>query len=272
MRQMVRSPLFLMALTVFIDFMGFGMIIPLLPFWAENLGASPVGVGLALTSYALVQFVCTPLLGGLSDRFGRRPVLVASLVIESLAFALTALAGSLPLLIVARGVGGLGASNIGTAQAVVADVLPPEQRARGMGAIGAAIGLGFVVGPALGDVLAGLGPTLPFWVAMGLALVNILLVLRFLPETRQVPSASTVHVSAGSWRQIIRIPAVLMLVGIGLLYSTPKYSHPYLSFTLLKGGLTTTAPTRWPCGAHAACFCPDDDQGVAMGWGAAHRY
>src|SRR5215469_13350361 len=133
MRRAGRSPLFLMALTVFIDITGFGLILPLLPFWAERLGAGPVGVGLILTVYALAQFLFTPVLGSLSDRYGRRPVILISLLIEALGFALTALAGALPFLLLARFIGGLGSSNIGSAQAVVSDVTPPEERARGMG-------------------------------------------------------------------------------------------------------------------------------------------
>src|SRR2546425_7273572 len=107
---MTRSPLFLMALTIFIDFAGFGVILPLLPFWAERLRAGPVGVGLVLTIYALAQFLFTPLLGTLSDRYGRRPIIFAALLIEALSLALSALAGSLPILLVSRFIGGLGAS------------------------------------------------------------------------------------------------------------------------------------------------------------------
>ncbi|MEO8956000.1 MAG: MFS transporter [Ktedonobacteraceae bacterium] len=224
MNKLVRSPLFLMALTIFIDFTGFGLVIPLLPFWAEHLGAGPVGVGLILTIYALAQFIFTPILGTLSDRYGRRPVIIASLCIEALAFALTALAGSLPFLLLARFIGGLGASNIGSAQAVVSDVTPPEERARGMGLIGAAIGLGFVVGPALGGGLAALGATVPFWVAMGVAIANMLLVLRFLPETRtrrdttKTAQKGTFVLLAG-WRQALRYPAVARLVVVNLLFT-----------------------------------------------------
>src|SRR5205807_1184529 len=141
MGKMVRSPLFLMALTIFIDFTGFGLVIPLLPFWAQRLGANPVGVGLILTTYALAQFLFTPILGALSDRYGRKRIILLSLCIEVISFALTALASSLPMLLIARVVGGIGASNIGSAQAVVSDVTPPEKRAAGMGTIGAAIGM-----------------------------------------------------------------------------------------------------------------------------------
>ena len=227
MNQTRPSPVYVMALTIFIDFAGFGIVLPLLPFWAERLGAGAVGVGLILTLYALAQFIFTPVLGTLSDRYGRRPVILASLVIEALSLALSALAGSLAILLVARFMSGLGASNIGSAQAVVADVTPVERRARGMGLIGAAIGLGFVVGPALGGLVAPLGPAVPFWVAMLVALANALLVLRFLPETRRretacapVPFATRGMggVLAG-WRWVLRNRAVGRLVVINLLFT-----------------------------------------------------
>ncbi len=226
MNRLLRSPLFLMALTIFIDFTGFGLIIPLLPFWAEHLGAGPVGVGLILTIYALAQFVFTPILGSLSDRYGRRPVIIISLGIEALSFAFTALAGSLPLLLAARFIGGLGASNIGSAQAVVSDITSPAERAKGMGLIGAAIGLGFVVGPALGGALAALGTSVPFWVAMAVAIVNMLLVMRFLPETRTKQATSTASTSHNElfplfagWRQALKQPAVARMVTVNLLFT-----------------------------------------------------
>src|SRR5215469_10435464 len=112
MNQTRRSPLYLMALTIFIDFAGFGVVLPLLPFWAERLGAGAAGVGLILTIYALAQFIFTPVLGVLSDRYGRRPIIISSLVFEALSLALSALAGSLPILLAARFIGVLCASNI----------------------------------------------------------------------------------------------------------------------------------------------------------------
>jgi multidrug resistance protein len=226
MRRSSRSPLLLMALTVFIDLMGFGIILPLLPFWAEKLGATPFEVGLILTIYAVAQFLFTPLLGRLSDRYGRRPVIILSLLIEAASFALTALAGSLPVLLIARFIGGVGASNMSSAQAVVSDVTPPEGRARGMGLIGAAIGMGFVVGPAIGGVLASSGQVVPFWAAMGVALVNALLVLLFLPETRKQralePDAAAAPQASGmlgSWRRALSSPALARLIGINFLFT-----------------------------------------------------
>ena len=224
MSRMFRSPLMLMALTVFIDITGFGLVLPLLPFWAQHLGANPFGVGMILTSYALAQFIFTPVLGSLSDRYGRRPVIIFSLLVEALSLAFSAIAWTLPILLLARFIGGVGASNIGSAQAVVADTTPPEGRARGMGLIGASIGLGFVIGPAIGGVLAILGTTVPFWVAAVVALVNALLVFRFLPETRTQrtePSPARVGGASilSSWRRALRSPAVARLVAVNLLFT-----------------------------------------------------
>ncbi|HXZ03381.1 MAG TPA: MFS transporter, partial [Ktedonobacteraceae bacterium] len=210
MNKMLRSPLFLMALTIFIDFAGFGLILPLLPFWAEHLGANPTEIGLILTIYALAQFIFTPILGSFSDRFGRKPIIIASLLIEAFSLALTGFAGSLVVLLVARFIGGIGASNIGSAQAVVADVTPPKERARGMGMIGAAIGLGFVVGPAIGGLLSPIGPAVPFLVAMVVAIVNALLVLLFLPETHKIRGFPKTNSDA-------KLQSGLLLAGLGKL-------------------------------------------------------
>ncbi len=254
MPKMLRSPLFLMALTIFIDFTGFGLVIPLLPFWAEHLGANAVGVGLILTVYALAQFIFTPILGSLSDRYGRRPIIITSLLIEAFAFAFTALAGSLPLLLLARFIGGLGSSNIGSAQAVVADITPPEGRARGMGLIGAAIGLGFVVGPALGGVLAPLGPAVPFWAAMGVAIANALLVSLFLPETRRREGAERrkhggASVLFAGWQQALRNPVVARLALIYLLFTIaftameaifPLFTQHVFGWTAMQNGYIFT--------------------------------
>lgn len=257
MNKLLRSPLFLMAFTIFIDFAGFGLILPLLPFWAQHLGANATGVGLILTMYALAQFVFTPILGRLSDRYGRKPVIVVSLLIEALSFALSALANALPMLLAARFIGGLGASNIGSAQAVVSDITQPEGRARGMGMIGAAIGLGFVVGPAIGGMLAPLGAAVPFWAAMGVALVNALLVLRFLPETRKrreaIEGENTTHQSGNllfaGWRYVVKSGALARLIAINLLFTIaftameavfPLFTQHTFGWTAMQNGYIFT--------------------------------
>jgi multidrug resistance protein len=256
MLKMLLSPLFFMAMTIFIDFTGFGLIIPLLPFWAEHLGANATGVGLILTIYALAQFIFTPILGSLSDRYGRRPIIITSLLIEAFSLAFTALASSLPLLFLARFLGGLGSSNIGSAQAVVSDVTPAEGRARGMGMIGAAIGLGFVVGPALGGVLAPLGPVVPFWAAMGVATVNALLVTLFLPETRRRAAARAGRrkreggpVLFTGWQQAMRSMNVTRLAAIYLLFTLafaameaifPLFTQHTFGWTAMQNGYIFT--------------------------------
>src|SRR5579859_4578140 len=232
MNKQNRSPLLLMALTILIDFTGFGLVIPLLPFWAEHLGANALGVGFIITVYALAQFIFTPILGALSDRYGRKPVILWSLVIEVISLILTALAGSLPILLAVRFISGLGASNIGSAQAVVSDVTTKQERARGMGLIGASIGLGFVIGPALGGLLSPLGSTVPFWVAASVACINALLVLFFLPETRNwqngVQSTRRGNLFTG-WGIVARYPLVLRLVVINLLFT--------IAFTIMESVL-----------------------------------
>lgn len=249
-----RNAILMVALVVLVDITGFGLILPLLPFWAERLGANPFEVGLILTVYALAQFLFTPVLGALSDRFGRRPIILVSLLIEAVGFALTAISGSLPLLLFSRFVGGMGASNIGSAQAVVADVTAPKDRARGMGMVGAAIGVGFVVGPALGGVLAAFGSTVPFWAAFGVALVNAALVLVLLPETRvkrassSAASSSPFAIFAG-WRRALQAPAITRLIVVNLLFTLaftameavyPLFSQRVFGWTATQNGYIFT--------------------------------
>jgi DHA1 family tetracycline resistance protein-like MFS transporter len=142
-------------LVVFVDLVGFGLLIPLLPFYVQRVGEGPEVITAVLGLYSLAQFLAAPLWGGLSDRFGRKPVLVMTSVGFALSYLLLAVADNLPLLIASRVFGGLMAGNIAAAQAYIGDVTTPENRARGMGLIGAAFGLGFVFGPAIGGVLGG---------------------------------------------------------------------------------------------------------------------
>jgi DHA1 family tetracycline resistance protein-like MFS transporter len=181
---MRRSSLAIVYLTVFIDLLGVGIILPVLPFYAQNFGASGLAVGATLALYSAMQLVSSPLLGALSDRVGRRPVLLVSLAGSAISLALTGLAGSLPVLLLTRALAGLFGGAIGTAQAYVADVTPPAERARAMGLIGAMTGLGFIFGPALGASLSQFGLGTAAFVAAGLAAGNFLLAWFFLPESR----------------------------------------------------------------------------------------
>lgn len=178
-----RAKLGTVFLIVFIDLVGFGMVIPLLPLYAERFRPDPWVFGLLMASYSLMQFLFAPILGRLSDRYGRRPVLLVSLMGASLGYAVFAVADSLPLLFFSRIVAGICGANISTAQAVIADITGPEQRAKGMGIIGAAFGLGFILGPAFGGLLVGLQPWLPGAGAALTSLAALAMTWFLLPET-----------------------------------------------------------------------------------------
>jgi multidrug resistance protein len=178
------SPLVVIFFTVFIDLIGFGIIIPLLPFYAEHFGASALVVGLLSTSFSAAQFLFAPLWGRLSDRIGRRPVILIGLLGSAASYAMFALATSLPLLFVARTLAGIAGANIPTAQAFIADVTTPDKRARGMGLIGAAFGLGFIFGPAIGGFMSQWGYAAPAWFAAVLSLANFVAAIVLLPESK----------------------------------------------------------------------------------------
>lgn len=150
---MRKAPIFVIFLTVFIDLLGFGMIVPLLSIYAKNYGASAFQAGLLVASYSLAQFVFAPIWGHISDRVGRKPILTLTLAGNALAYTVYAFSRDLTMLFISRSLSGLFAANISTAQAYVADVTTPENRAKGMGMIGMAFGLGFVLGPAMGGPL-----------------------------------------------------------------------------------------------------------------------
>jgi MFS transporter, DHA1 family, tetracycline resistance protein len=178
------SPLIIIFLTVFIDLLGFGIIIPLLPFYAESYGANAFMVGMLGTVYSLMQFVFSPIWGRWSDRIGRRPIILLGLLGSCVSYLALAMAGSLALIFAARVLGGIAGANIPTAQAYIADITTPENRARGMGMIGAAFGLGFIFGPALGGVLTHFGPSAPMWAASALCFGNFAAASVLLPESR----------------------------------------------------------------------------------------
>jgi multidrug resistance protein len=178
-----RSPLFVLFLTVFIDLVGFGIVIPILPLYAEHFHASPITIGWLTGIYSGMQIIFTPILGKLSDRFGRRPVLFVSIVGTAIGFALMGLAHSLTLLFVARILAGITGGNIAIPQAYIADVTAPEKRSRAMGMIGAAFGLGFTFGPLIGGLMSRISYSAPFYFSAGLAVINAALVYLILPES-----------------------------------------------------------------------------------------
>jgi DHA1 family tetracycline resistance protein-like MFS transporter len=182
---MKRSPLIVIFTTVFIDLVGFGIVIPVLPFYAEGtiFNATPRTVGLLFASYSVMQLIFSPILGRLSDKYGRRPVLLISIIGTGIGFLILGLANTLWLLFIGRILDGITGGNISTAQAYIADITTKEERAKGMGLIGAAFGLGFIFGPAIGGILSRWGIHVPFFFAAGLCFANAALLYFTLPET-----------------------------------------------------------------------------------------
>jgi DHA1 family tetracycline resistance protein-like MFS transporter len=188
---MRRASLLVLFLTVFIDLIGFGMVIPFLSFYAREYGASGVAVGAVVGVYSIMQFFFAPVWGRLSDRVGRRPVLLVSLTASTTGYLLFAFSQSLTLLFISRVIAGAGGANIGTAQAYIADSTSEENRAKGMGLIGAAFGLGFILGPPMSGILAAVGTRhglhgnlLPGLVAAGLSFTAFLVALSVLAESK----------------------------------------------------------------------------------------
>ena len=188
---MRRASLFVLFLTVFIDLIGFGMVIPFLSYYAREYGASGIAVGAVVGIYSIMQFFFAPVWGRLSDRVGRRPVLLISLTASFTGYLLFAFTRSLSVLFVSRVIAGIGGANIGTAQAYIADSTSEENRAKGMGLIGAAFGLGFILGPPMSGILSSVGTKyglpgnlLPGLVAAGLSFTAFMIALSVLAESK----------------------------------------------------------------------------------------
>ena len=203
---MKRSPLIVIFTTVFIDLVGFGIVIPVLPFYAEGtaFGATPRIVGLLFASYSIMQLIFSPILGGLSDKYGRRPVLLVSIIGTGIGFLILGLATTITMLFFGRILDGITGGNISTAQAYIADVTTEENRAKGMGMIGAAFGLGFIFGPAIGGILSRWGIHVPFYFAATLCFANALLLYFTLPETVTADHPAKNRAGGRSWRQVGR--------------------------------------------------------------------
>ncbi len=212
-----RVLLFVFA-TVLLDMIGFGIVIPLLPFYVRSMGGSAEVVGLLLGTFALTQTVATPILGRLSDRFGRRPIILASLFgngIAMLIFAIAAEQSWLPLLFLSRILAGATAGNLAACQAAVADVTSGAERAAGMGRIGAGIGLGMVVGPVLGSALSHLHPSAPPLAAALLAFTDLAGVAVWMPETQQTsPGVAENEPPQGSLRRVLGEFPILAIMAI----------------------------------------------------------
>jgi DHA1 family tetracycline resistance protein-like MFS transporter len=194
----MSRPLLIIFLTILVNLIGFGIIIPLLPFYAQTFGASPLMVGLLFASFSLAQLFASPVLGAWSDRWGRRPVLIFSLVGTVVSFVMLAVAHSLAMLFAARIVDGLSGGNITTARAYIGDIATDENRAKSFGMLGAAFGLGFIIGPALGGLFARISYTAPIWAAAAITVVATVVAWWWLPETVHRVNA----VSGSPWRAL----------------------------------------------------------------------
>ncbi|KKQ23720.1 MAG: Major facilitator superfamily transporter [Candidatus Roizmanbacteria bacterium GW2011_GWC2_37_13] len=203
-------------LIVFIDLLGFGIILPLLPYIAEKYQATPAQIGILTATYSFFQLIASPIFGRLSDRYGRKKLLIISQLGSAVGYLILGLAGNLPLLFLSRIIDGITGGNISIAQAYIADVTTKENRARGMGLIGAAFGLGFIFGPAIGGALSKISYSTPAYFATAVSLITVLTTIFFLKETVNEDKAS--H-SPRTKFSLTEFKRVLSLYPIGLLIS-----------------------------------------------------
>ena len=219
------TPIRLVLLTVFIDLIGFGIVLPLLPSYASLFQASDFAIGLLVASFSLMQFLLAPWWGRLSDRIGRRPVLLIGLSGSAASYLLFAVARSYWILLASRMIAGAMGATVTVAQAYLADVSEPKDRARSMGMLGAAFGLGFVVGPALAGIASSFGLAAPGIVAAAVTSANLLLAWRWLPETRGKGVQATRRGPAPHWSR-----ASMGFAAMGL--STLGFTVLYVVFPL----------------------------------------
>ncbi|MEM0898887.1 MAG: MFS transporter [Pseudomonadota bacterium] len=215
-----KAAIGILMLTIFLDLLGFGVVIPLLPEYARSFGASAAMVGALVAGYSLMQFIFGPILGALSDRVGRRPVLLGTIAINGFAFVIFGLAGSLAMLFAARLISGIAAANLSVAQASLADMTPPSERAKVFGLIGAAFGMGFVFGPPLGAlIVATLGTAAVGYCVAVLCALNFVSAFFFLKETRDPSGASAQKNNGGMFASLREVPAIRRLFGVMFLFT-----------------------------------------------------
>ena len=263
---MRKSPIFVLFVTIFLDLLGFGIIIPILPIFIKELGAQDYQVGLIAAIYPVMNFMFSPFWGTLSDRFGRRPIILWSVVITAIAYLVFANANALIVIFISRMLSGIGSANISVAQAYIADVTSPSERAKSMGLIGAAFGLGFIFGPSLGGYLKSISSEgsvdLVGYVTAGLCVINFILAYFLLPESIKekkkelrfnfigVVTAIVQGVLVGRLvkqfgeNKLLVIGSVLMLIGmIGLPFVAVEYFIPLeliaLALVALANGCLT---------------------------------
>lgn len=218
-----HNPLAIAFLTIFLDLLGFGIVIPVNSFYVESLGASAATVTLLSATYSLMQFIFSPFWGKLSDRYGRRPIILISVAFSALGHLIFGLSSTIFTVFAARMLAGFGNANLGTAQAIISDSTTNETRAKGMGLIGAAFGLGFLLGPAIGGFAGQYSPQAPALVAAALAVLNFFLAYFLLPETRKLnadetkPAIHRGHFSLSTFRKAVHLPNVGTILKISFI-------------------------------------------------------
>ena len=190
-----NKPLLTIFIIAFLNLMGFGIIIPLLPYYAETFGAGATEIGLLIAAYAAAQFIGSPIWGRFSDRYGRRPALMISVIGAAIGYIIFGLANSIIILFLSRILAGFMGGNISVAQAYIADVTDEKDRARGLGLIGAAFGLGFITGPAIGGALSAWGYEIPAYAAAFLDFFNFIAIYFWLPESLTLEQMKASHAS-----------------------------------------------------------------------------
>lgn len=232
----------ILFLVMFLVMVGFGIIIPVIPFLAEEVGGSPTELGLLMASYSLMQLVFAPIWGRLSDRIGRKPIMIIGIAGLALSFFISAIADSLLLLFVARIIGGiLSSANMPTAMAYVADITTAENRSKGMGIIGAAAGLGFVFGPAIGGIFSKTSLSLPFIIAGVLSLVTLLLVIFLLKESLPIEkrSVNINHKEESKWKGFKGPYTIMYILQLIVTLSMAGLEATFAYFAAQKAGIDT---------------------------------
>lgn len=224
---------------MFLVMVGFGIIIPVLPFFAEEIGATPTELGLLMAVYSLMQLLFAPMWGRISDRIGRKPVLLIGILGLALSFFLFAISTELWMLFAARIIGGiLSSANMPTSMAYVADITTPEDRGKGMGIIGAAVGLGFIFGPAIGGVFSKVSLNTPFWIAGIVSLVTFIFVLLFLKESLLKQGQSTTTGAKGTpWKTVGGTEGFLYFLSMFISFSLAGLEATFAYFAAARAGI-----------------------------------